>query len=203
MKLTVTTPLEIVLETDIVALRAEDASGGFGVLPGHADFLTVLAISVISWTDAAGRRAHVAVRGGVLSVTGGASVAVTTREAVAGDDLATLSDTVLTRFREAEDIARTEHADTTRLHLAGDPPDRAGAGQRPGDAAMSEDDDRLAEAARLRHERHERGRTEGEVSVARRLGQIGVLGWLIVDADAGGSWRWAAGWTGCSIPASS
>jgi F-type H+-transporting ATPase subunit epsilon len=30
-------------------LRAEDASGSFGILPGHAPFLTALAISIVSW----------------------------------------------------------------------------------------------------------------------------------------------------------
>ncbi len=58
MKLTVTTPLAIVVEADDVAhLRAEDETGAFGILPGHADFLTALAISVVSWRDAAWRRA--------------------------------------------------------------------------------------------------------------------------------------------------
>ena len=44
MRLTVTTPLAIVAEADDVAhLRAEDDTGAFGILPGHADFLTALA----------------------------------------------------------------------------------------------------------------------------------------------------------------
>ena len=43
ISLSITTPLEIVLsETGIASLRGEDASGGFGILPGHADFLTVI-----------------------------------------------------------------------------------------------------------------------------------------------------------------
>ena len=32
-------------------LRAEDDTGAFGILPGHADFLTVLAVSVVTWRD--------------------------------------------------------------------------------------------------------------------------------------------------------
>jgi len=40
--------------------------------------------------------------------------------------------------------------------------------------------ERLAEAARRRAAREGRWAHEGEVSFARRLGQIGVLGWLIV-----------------------
>lgn len=40
--------------------------------------------------------------------------------------------------------------------------------------------DPLVKGVRLREERHRRWRREGEPSVARRLAQIGVLGWIIV-----------------------
>lgn len=38
----------------------------------------------------------------------------------------------------------------------------------------------LARAARKRHERHERWRREGEPTLMRQVGQIGMLGWTIV-----------------------
>ncbi len=48
MRLRIITPLAVVVDEDgVLALRAEDASGSFGILPGHADFLTSLAISVV------------------------------------------------------------------------------------------------------------------------------------------------------------
>lgn len=40
--------------------------------------------------------------------------------------------------------------------------------------------DGMAEAVRKRQDRRERWRTEGELSVLRFVGQIGVLGWIIV-----------------------
>jgi ATP synthase protein I len=40
--------------------------------------------------------------------------------------------------------------------------------------------DPLADNARLRAERHRRWLHEGEPTVARRLAQIGVLGWIVV-----------------------
>jgi ATP synthase protein I len=43
-----------------------------------------------------------------------------------------------------------------------------------------DENDPLVHAARLSHERDERARLEGEPSLARRLAQIGVLGWMIV-----------------------
>ena len=88
MKLTVTTPLAIIAEANNVAhVRAEDDTGAFGILPGHADFLTALAISVVSWRDQDGAEHHIAVRGGMLEVNDGEAITIATREAVADDDL--------------------------------------------------------------------------------------------------------------------
>jgi F-type H+-transporting ATPase subunit epsilon len=45
------TPAKLLVDVDGVrSLRAEDESGAFGVLPGHADLLTVLPPSVVRWT---------------------------------------------------------------------------------------------------------------------------------------------------------
>src|SRR5512136_1622696 len=100
MRLRIVTPLSVVVDEDgVILVRAEDATGGFGILRHHADFLTNLAISVVSWANTDGIRHYCAVRRGVLSVDGGNNVAVATREAVVGDNLATLDETVLARFR--------------------------------------------------------------------------------------------------------
>ncbi len=40
--------------------------------------------------------------------------------------------------------------------------------------------DPLVKSVQLRDERHKRWLREGDASVARRLAQIGVLGWIIV-----------------------
>ena len=118
MRLHIVTPLAVVIDEDgVLAVRAEDASGSFGILPRHADFLTSLAISVVSWESSNMTRHYCAVRRGVLSVAGGHEIAVATREAVPGDDLATLDETVLARFRADIETERTEHVESTRLHL--------------------------------------------------------------------------------------
>ncbi|MEZ5670682.1 MAG: F0F1 ATP synthase subunit epsilon [Alphaproteobacteria bacterium] len=118
MRLVVTTPVAVVVDADGVRhVRAEDATGAFGILPGHADLVTVLQVCVLTWRDGAGAEHHVAVRGGVLSV-GGGTVAVVTREAVGEDTLQRLGAAVLDRLRsdaEAEAAARTSSA---RMHLA-------------------------------------------------------------------------------------
>jgi F-type H+-transporting ATPase subunit epsilon len=119
VRLTVTTPLAIVVEADDVAhLRAEDETGAFGILPGHADFLTALAVSVASWRDDRGVEHHVAVRGGMLEVRGGSAIAIASPEAVSGDDLHQLETEVLARFRLQLAEEQAARADAQRLYLA-------------------------------------------------------------------------------------
>jgi F-type H+-transporting ATPase subunit epsilon len=118
MRLRIITPLAVVVDEDgVLSLRAEDASGGFGILPGHANFLTSVAICVVSWTSGDGARRYCAVRRGVLSAAAGREIAIATREAIPGDDLATLGETVLGRFRADMEMERTEHVESTRLQL--------------------------------------------------------------------------------------
>jgi F-type H+-transporting ATPase subunit epsilon len=118
VRLRILTPLSIVIDEDgVLAVRAEDASGSFGILPRHADFLTSLTISVVSWESSNHARHFCAVRRGVLTVGDGRDVVVATREAVPGDDLATLDETVLARFHADIETERTEHVESTRLQL--------------------------------------------------------------------------------------
>lgn len=116
MRLRIVTPLSVVVDEDIDSLRAEDASGSFGILSGHAPFLTALAVSIVSWRKDE-RERFCAVRGGVITVGGEVAVAIATREAVAGDDLATLDTQVLAGFLSAADQERTEHVESVRLQL--------------------------------------------------------------------------------------
>jgi F-type H+-transporting ATPase subunit epsilon len=118
MRLLITTPTAVIIdEQDVVALRAEDESGSFGILNGHADFLTALTVSVVSWRYADRRQGFCAVRRGVLSVTNGSQVSIATREAVVGDDLARLENVVLAQFREAIEAERTARTESLRLQM--------------------------------------------------------------------------------------
>jgi F-type H+-transporting ATPase subunit epsilon len=118
MRLLITTPTSIVIdEPNVVAVRAEDESGSFGILNGHADFLTALTVSVVGWHDADGRQRYCAVRRGVLSVTKGTEVAIATRAALAGDDLDHLERTVLSEFRNAVESERNARTESLQLQL--------------------------------------------------------------------------------------
>lgn len=118
MKLTITTPLAIVAEaSDVTYLRAEDATGAFGILPGHADFLTTLAISVVTWRQSTTEH-HVAVRGGVLTVRDGHAIAIATPEAVSEETLARLGDAVLAKMRQDTESEEASRVSVARLELA-------------------------------------------------------------------------------------
>ena len=119
LRLMVSTPLDVVLsEVDVQHVRAEDASGSFGVLPGHTDMVTALTASVVRWRDGRRREHFVAVRGGLLRVSGGDTVEIASREAVPGDNLAALEEAVLVRFREMAEAEQAARSQAARLQTA-------------------------------------------------------------------------------------
>lgn len=119
MKLTITTPLAIITEeAGVLSLYAEDSTGGFGIQPHHANFLTSLAVSVVRWKSSDGGLHYCAVRAGVLTVTAGQEIAIATREAIMGDDLATLDTLILGSFHADAEAEQTERVDSTRLQLS-------------------------------------------------------------------------------------
>ncbi|HTP91698.1 MAG TPA: F0F1 ATP synthase subunit epsilon [Xanthobacteraceae bacterium] len=118
MRLVITTPTKVIIDDpNVTAVRAEDESGSFGILTGHADLLTALTVSVVSWHRSDDRRRYCAVRRGVLSVTNGSEVAIATRQAIPGDDLDRLEQVVLAEFREALDAERTARTESLQLEM--------------------------------------------------------------------------------------
>jgi F-type H+-transporting ATPase subunit epsilon len=118
MRLVITTPTSIVADVpDATAIRAEDESGSFGILDGHADFLTVLTICILRWRQADGIERYCAHRRGVFSVSGGREVRFATREAVLGTDPDQLERAVLSRFHEAAEEEQSARAESLRLQM--------------------------------------------------------------------------------------
>ncbi len=117
MRLLITDPTSVVTDQpDVLSLRAEDESGSFGILPGHAAFLTVLAVSVVSWRCADDKPGFCAVSGGVLRVSNGQQISIATRQAVLADTLATLEPAVVERLRAEHDGERNARVATLQLH---------------------------------------------------------------------------------------
>jgi F-type H+-transporting ATPase subunit epsilon len=117
LHLTIATPASVLVDADDVrSLRAEDSSGAFGVLPGHADLLTVLPTTVVRWTRAGEATRYCALSGGVLTISGGSRVAIACRRGTVGDDLATLEADVAAQRAAELDADRRARVEQLRLH---------------------------------------------------------------------------------------
>jgi F-type H+-transporting ATPase subunit epsilon len=117
LRLTIATPASILVDADDVrSLRAEDSSGAFGVLPGHADLLTVLPPSVVRWTRDGEPTRFCALSGGVLTITGGKRVAIACRRGTVSDDLDKLEADVAAQRAAELDADRRAKVEQTRLH---------------------------------------------------------------------------------------
>jgi F-type H+-transporting ATPase subunit epsilon len=88
-KLKIVTPLKIT-ENYIKYIRLKDATGFFGVMKGHIDFLTVIEPSLCYYIDSNDTEVFLAVNGGVLRVMGG-KVTLTSLEVFESDDAEKLS----------------------------------------------------------------------------------------------------------------
>jgi F-type H+-transporting ATPase subunit epsilon len=108
VRLVIVTPQSVFVDEDVAHVRAEDDSGAFGILDRHADMLTALTVSVLVYCDRHGNEHFVAVRGGILTVSGRHRIEVLTRDAVRGTSLGQIGDAVLARFRQTS--AREEQA---------------------------------------------------------------------------------------------
>ena len=116
LHLLIATPQQILVDcADVVSLRGEDASGGFGLLPGHVDYLTVLEPTVLRWRRASGEWGYCAVRGGVLSLSGG-ELRIACREGIVGERLDELAARVQEAREAQRDSARRARVEHLRLH---------------------------------------------------------------------------------------
>lgn len=117
LHLTITTPAVVLVDAeDVVSVRAEDESGSFGILPGHADLLTVLSACVVRFRDKAEGLHYCALSGGVLTVEEGRRVAIACRQGAVSDDLEELEGAVDTMRQEETDADRRARVEQMRLH---------------------------------------------------------------------------------------
>jgi len=107
MRLTVMTPTRVVVDEPVRSVQAEDASGRFGIEPGHERFLTTTVASLVIYRPTGGGERYVAVDHGTLRVTP-ERVQLATRQAVLSDDLDELERVVEEQYeRQRESHRRT------------------------------------------------------------------------------------------------
>ncbi len=91
-KLKIITPLRV-SEREVTHIRLQDESGFFGILRGHADFITALPPSLGYYSDSRGRENFIAVNEGILSVKDGL-VTLSAREVFESEDAGLLPEAI-------------------------------------------------------------------------------------------------------------
>lgn len=116
MRLEVLLPTSVLIDEPITRLVAEAENGAFGLLPRHIDFATALKPGILVFEDAAGSERYLGIDEGIL-VKCGAEVMVSTRNAVLGDDLASLRETVRQRYLELDEGEKLARSALARLEV--------------------------------------------------------------------------------------
>ena len=109
MKLKVLTPIAVLIDRPVTKIIAEAENGNFCLLPNHVDFVAALVPGILSFNTETEREIFLAVDEGIL-VKCGAEVLVSTRNAVEGEDLASLKQAVIQQFQildEQEKLTRS------------------------------------------------------------------------------------------------
>lgn len=113
MTLKILLPERVVLNEEVDKVVAEGASGSFGLLPRHIDYVSPLVPGILSYTQGE-EEAFVAVDEGVL-VKCGDEVLVSVRDAVIGAALESLEGTVRDRFDERREQEKAMHSALAKL----------------------------------------------------------------------------------------
>ena len=117
MKLKLLTPVEIVIDEEVNKVIAEAENGFFCLLPRHVDFVTALVPGILFYTGQDGEERLVAVDEGTL-VKCGAEIMLSTRHAVCGDDLRSLSSVVERVFLDLDERERQARSALARLEAS-------------------------------------------------------------------------------------
>lgn len=114
MRLKLLLPSQILIDEPVTKVIAQGRNGSFCLEPRHVDFVSALSPGILQFIDAEGREVFVAVDEGIL-VKCADEVLVSAYNAVKGEDLATLKDTVEHRFRQMDESERVARSALARL----------------------------------------------------------------------------------------
>ena len=109
MKLKILMPTEVLVDREVTKVIAEAENGHFCLLPHHIDFVAALVPGILSYTTTTEEEVFVAVDQGIL-VKCAQEVFVSTLNAVEGNSLETLKQTVTEQFQvlnEKERLTRS------------------------------------------------------------------------------------------------
>jgi len=119
MRLCLTTPRGLILDTEAAEVAAPGELGEFGVLPGHIPFLSTLIPGTLTYRDSSGGKGTFAVSAGLLQVapdTDAERILVLVQEAQAGADVDAAA-AQAEASQTAGKIAAYEGGDSSELEL--------------------------------------------------------------------------------------
>jgi F-type H+-transporting ATPase subunit epsilon len=102
MRLKILLPTSILIERDVEKVIAEAENGSFCLLPRHIDFVAFIVPGILAFEENDGSEQFVAVDEGVL-VKRGDDVFVSVRDAIIGEELEKLSESVSEKFMSVEE----------------------------------------------------------------------------------------------------
>ena len=114
MKLKLLLPSHSLIDEPVQKIIAEGLNGSFCLEPRHVDFVSALKPGLLQFITETGEEVFVAVDEGIL-VKCADEVLISAYNAVRGDDLATLKDTVEYRFRQLDESERIARSALARL----------------------------------------------------------------------------------------
>ena len=121
MQLEVLTPDDLILNTDVEAIRVQLSDGWWGILPGHAPFLAHILAGIMTYRRQGNMR-YVALYQGTVEVQGHSEkptrVLVLTAAAEKGEDLSTLEDALERQRVQLKQIDREAHIEFSRARMA-------------------------------------------------------------------------------------
>ena len=121
MQLEVLTPDEIILNTNVEAIRVQLADGWWGILPRHAPFLAYIIAGIMLYRQQ-GETRYVALYQGTIEVQRRAAesdrVLVLTAAAEAGEDLAMMEQALERQRARLKKVAQEAHIEFTRARMA-------------------------------------------------------------------------------------
>jgi F-type H+-transporting ATPase subunit epsilon len=121
MQLEVITPDDVILNTDVEAIRVQLADGWWGILAGHAPFLAHIVAGIMLYRRHETTR-YVALYQGTIEVqkrgTDPDHVLVLTAAAEKGEDLEDIEKALERQQAQMEQIAREAHIEFTRARMA-------------------------------------------------------------------------------------
>ncbi|MDI1230810.1 MAG: F0F1 ATP synthase subunit epsilon [Methylobacter sp.] len=114
MRLKLLLPSEVLLDEPVQKIIAKARNGSFCLEPRHIDFVAALVPGVLTYVSETGQEVFIAIDEGTL-VKCGHRVLISTYNAVMGDNLETLRDTVEQRYLQLDEAERTARCALARL----------------------------------------------------------------------------------------